>query len=78
MKYGNKSLNPYYNMEIYLFTLFQVKNTLFSAFFQKNGKLSATSLAKEIGISPKAVEKHLANLKSEGIIERIGPDKGGH
>ena len=44
----------------------------------ENGKLSATSLAKEIGISPKAVEKHLANLKSEGIIERIGPDKGGH
>ena len=25
----------------------------------------------------KAVEKHLAKLKAEGIIEREGPDKGG-
>jgi Fic family protein len=42
-----------------------------------NGKLSAVSLATIIGISPKAVEKHLSNLKSDGIIERTGPDKGG-
>ena len=30
-----------------------------------------------IGITPKAVEKHLAKLKAEGIIKRDGPDKGG-
>ncbi|MBR5332967.1 MAG: ArsR family transcriptional regulator [Muribaculaceae bacterium] len=34
-------------------------------------------LSKIIGITPKAIEKHLARLKTEGIIERIGPDKGG-
>ena len=44
----------------------------------KNGKLSATLLAGKIGISAKAVEKHLANLKADGIIERVGPDKGGY
>ena len=43
----------------------------------ENGKLSAVALAEKIGISAKAVEKHLANLKSNGIIERIGPAKGG-
>ena len=48
------------------------------ALLAKNGKLSATALAREIGISSKAVEKHLANLKSDGIIKRIGPAKGGH
>lgn len=43
----------------------------------RNPKLSATAIAAELGISPKGVQKHLANLKAEGIIYRIGPDKGG-
>ena len=44
----------------------------------ENGKLSAVALAERIGISAKAVEKHLANLKADVILKRIGPDKGGH
>ena len=44
----------------------------------RDGKLSAVALAKKIGISAKSVEKHLANLKADGIIERIGPAKGGY
>lgn len=43
-----------------------------------NGKLSAAALAGKIGISAKAIEKHLARLKADGIIERIGPAKGGY
>lgn len=44
----------------------------------EDGKLSTKALAEKIGISAKAVEKHLANLKADGIIERIGPAKGGY
>jgi predicted ArsR family transcriptional regulator len=40
--------------------------------------LSAVALAEKIGITAKAVEKHLARLKADGIIQRIGPAKGGH
>ena len=29
-------------------------------------------------VTPKAVEKHLARLKAEGRLRRVGPDKGGH
>ena len=43
-----------------------------------NGSLSAAALAARIGITPKAVEKHLARLKAEGRLRRVGPDKGGH
>ena len=39
---------------------------------------SARKLAEVIGITPKAVEKHLAKLKAEGLIKREGPDKGGY
>ncbi len=39
--------------------------------------LSATTVATRIGISSKAVEKHFARLKADGILRRIGPDKGG-
>ena len=47
------------------------------ALLTDNNKLSAVALAERIGISAKAVEKHLSNLKADGIIKRIGPDKGG-
>ena len=43
-----------------------------------NGRHTTNSLAELVGISPKAIEKHLAKLKAEGILVRIGPDKGGH
>ncbi|MBR3919796.1 MAG: Fic family protein [Clostridia bacterium] len=48
------------------------------ALLSENAELSAVALAKKIGISAKAIEKHLANLKADGIIERIGPAKGGY
>ena len=38
---------------------------------------SAKKMANAIGISEKAVEKHLSNLKAEGRLKRNGPDKGG-
>ncbi len=38
---------------------------------------SARKLTEIIGITPKAIEKHLAKLKAEGVIKREGPDKGG-
>ena len=38
---------------------------------------SARKLAEIIGITPKAIEKHLAKLKAAGLIRREGPDKGG-
>ena len=48
------------------------------ALLAEDGTLSAAALAAKIGISAKAIEKHLANLKAAGIIERIGPAKGGY
>ena len=38
---------------------------------------SARKLAEIVGVTPKAIEKHLAKLKAEGFIKRNGPDKGG-
>jgi len=35
-------------------------------------------MAAQIGISSRAVEKHIAALKSRGLLKRIGPAKGGH
>jgi len=35
-------------------------------------------MAQEIGISDRAVKYNLSTLKANGIIQRIGADKGGH
>ena len=45
---------------------------------KKNSTISAQELAKMLGISSRAVEKHLSILKEKGVIKRLGPDKGGH
>ena len=47
------------------------------ALIAEDGKQSAATLAEKLGISAKAVEKQLAKLKSDGVIERKGPAKGG-
>jgi ATP-dependent DNA helicase RecG len=40
--------------------------------------VSAREIADMIGISQRAVEKHISRLRDENRIRRIGPDKGGH
>ena len=40
--------------------------------------ISATELAEIIGISKRKTEENLSKLKAKGILQRIGPDKGGH
>lgn len=39
---------------------------------------TASDLAEQLGISVKGVEKQIGILKKQGIIRRVGPDKGGH
>lgn len=48
------------------------------ALLESNPNMTTKTISEAIGISVKAVEKHLSNLKKSGIIERVGPDKGGH
>ena len=48
------------------------------ALLKKNAKITQNEIAKTLGISRQAVQKHLANLKLAGRLQRIGPDKGGH
>ena len=45
---------------------------------RQNIHITIPELADQIGITTRAVDKQIANLKKEGIIERIGPDKGGY
>ena len=47
------------------------------AAIKENGRHTTNSLAEVVGVTPKAIEKHLAKLKAEGLLVRIGPDKGG-
>ena len=37
-----------------------------------------SELAEKLGLSTRGVEKQIAKLKSDGVLQRIGPAKGGH
>jgi ATP-dependent DNA helicase RecG len=43
-----------------------------------NPHITQKELVKETGLSMSGIEKNIRILKSKGIIERIGPDKGGY
>ena len=40
--------------------------------------LTTQELAEQLGISRRAVAKHVSGLQSSGRLRRVGPDKGGH
>ena len=44
----------------------------------RNAKVTSTQMAESIGINRSAVSKHLKKMQADGIIKRVGPDKGGH
>jgi ATP-dependent DNA helicase RecG len=43
-----------------------------------NPSIAAQSIANQMGLTSRTVEKHLSTLKAKGRIRRVGPDKGGH
>lgn len=43
----------------------------------KNPNATTLSISKEINIASRNVQKHLRKLQEQGVIRRIGPDKGG-
>ena len=40
--------------------------------------LTQEGMARAMGISRQAIQKHLARFKASGRLRRVGPDKGGH
>lgn len=48
------------------------------ALIEGDANVTTTEMAEKIGVSRQSVAKHIAKLKEQGIIRRIGPDKGGH
>jgi ATP-dependent DNA helicase RecG len=45
---------------------------------KSNPKITQNELAEITGLTRRGIEWNLAKLKEKGIIERIGPAKGGH
>lgn len=48
------------------------------ALMKSDAHITTTAIAERLGISRRAVAKHVAKLKEKGVIVRVGPDKGGH
>ncbi len=44
----------------------------------KNNRISTRELANIVGISQRKIKENIVKLKSLGILERIGPAKGGY
>ena len=47
-------------------------------YMQENKKITISELSQKLGISTRAVEKHIPKLKQQGKIKRISPDRGGY
>jgi ATP-dependent DNA helicase RecG len=47
-------------------------------FMVSNPVITIAELAENMGITDRAIKKHIEKLKAAGRIRRVGPDKGGH
>lgn len=45
---------------------------------RENNIVTAVELSQHLGLTLRAVEKQLAKLKFDGVLRRVGPDKGGY
>ena len=45
---------------------------------KENPKITRSELSETLRINPSAIQRHIQKLKKEGIMERIGGDKGGY
>ena len=45
---------------------------------QLNNTITTQEMADKLGITRRAVAKHIALLQAQKIIRRVGPDKGGY
>ena len=46
---------------------------------KSNPTASASELSEKIkGVTPRTIERCIAKLKAQGLLHRVGPDKGGH
>jgi predicted HTH transcriptional regulator len=45
---------------------------------KESPELSAKELAALLGKTPRTVERHIKELREQGLLVRIGADKGGH
>ena len=43
-----------------------------------NPKVSAAEIAMKVGLSSRAIEKRIKTMRENGIIRRVGPDRGGY
>ncbi|MEW6614641.1 MAG: winged helix-turn-helix transcriptional regulator [Thermodesulfobacteriota bacterium] len=48
------------------------------AVMKNNPKVTRHDIASLLGTSPNTIKVHIAKLKKEGRLKRIGPDKGGY
>jgi ATP-dependent DNA helicase RecG len=55
----------------------QKSSDLILAILAENPSATMTQMAKELDVHPSTVKKHLRNLKHQGRLKRVGPDKGG-
>lgn len=44
----------------------------------ENPQITSMQMAERLGINRSAISKHLKRMQAEGVVRRIGPDKGGH
>jgi len=44
----------------------------------EKSRISASELAVIVGISKRKIEENISKLKSKGLLERVGADKGGY
>jgi predicted HTH transcriptional regulator len=55
-----------------------VEKSLILAKLKEEPELSAKELAGLLGKTPRTIQRYIKELREQGLLVRVGPDKGGH
>ena len=75
-----KNLNYNFNQETTKETTKETSNKMTEkliAIIKENPNISVKEMAEKVGLTKDGVQYHIRNLKVHGVIEHVGPNKGG-
>ena len=68
--------NPEYSLKATQVTTHKTREKILRI-IRENPMITVLELAQKVEISPKGIEWNLTKAKKEGLLRRVGPDKGG-
>ena len=75
------SFTGFFNLEFPRPTYYETSEKTSEKIFRlaaENRQITISEMAKTVGVTTRSIERNIENLKAQGKLQRVGPDKGAY